>query len=1337
MSPMNTTEISPVTSVRDNPARFPRQPGQYPASASQRRLWFLNRLDVSSPAYNMPRVWRVAGPLDLNVLAGAVAGLIARHEQLRTNFLLKDGVLVQIVATPQAIDLPLLDLTGHPNVEHEMARIVKNLIGRPFDLERDPMLRTTVVRLNLNDHAVVFVTHHIASDRWSSSIFHRELGALYESLSDGGSCDLDELPAQYCDYSEQEREYLESEDAQCSLAYWTSHLAGVPSLLQLPHDRPRPAIQAHRGSQHSFSIPEDPVNKLRKIGQRERVTLSNALLAAFQTLLFRTSQQARFVIGVPVAGRSRSEFEGLVGNFVNTLPLPADLAGDPSFAQIVKTASRTMLESLDHQSVPVEHVIDALRPERSLSYAPVFQVMFNYANRQEDRLQVAGLTINPIDVHNDTSLQDLTLYVTANGSQLQAAFEYDADLFDAVTIDRFAQRFLRLIDSIAASPDLPVSRLEWIPDSEHAVVQEWNATTRPFSRDSGIHQLVESKSKQAPDAIAAVCNGQSITRGQLEERANRAANFLLNLGAGPDTRIAIAMERSIDLVVGLLAILKTGAAYVPLELSQPRARLQSIVDDANTELLLTHQRAARGIGITGPQLVLLDRAVQDGSSDPPPDRQSASTPAYLIYTSGTTGKPKGVLIPHRAVVNVLESMAARPGLTEADTLLAITPLSFDISGLEIFLPLVVGARLEIASRETASDPAALSRKLRESGATVMQATPATWRMLVESGWKGNSKLSAWCGGEALPRDLADPLLERVGSLWNLYGPTETTIWSTVSMVAKGGGLPSIGSPIANTKLHLLDANLQPVPIGVAGELYISGAGLAEGYWKQPELTNERFPANPFDPGARMYMTGDLARWLSDGKVEYFGRLDHQVKIRGFRIELGEIEAVLSRHNAVSQCVVTARDAGPGDKLLAAYFVSHDGSMPDAGDLRMHLKNELPDYMIPSAFVHMEKLPLTPNGKIDRKALPPPEERPIEARHDFVAPRDALEQGLARAWSKVLKVKQVGLRDNFFDIGGNSLAAVQLLSEIQKLTGRTLPLATLFQASTVEAFAEILRRDGWTPSWSSLVPIQPLGSKNPLFLVHGAEGNVLLYRQVTRYLGPDQPVYGLQSQGLNGDGRFDETIRDMAARYVKELRAVQPQGPYFLGGYCLGGIIAFEIAQQLNSMGEKVERVILLDTYNTSAASDSTGRIRTPVVFLQNLWFHAANVFCAQSRDRRAFLIEKIDVEMRRLGIRLRAGYHAFRRTVGQSRASSYPHLMVKKINDRAALEYKPQPYTGRVAVIRPKAYFVGRTSPTLGWGEVVPDSLEVHELPVYPKGMLSEPFCRSLAETLKNCLQHT
>jgi amino acid adenylation domain-containing protein len=860
-----------------------------------------------------------------------------------------------------------------------------------------------------------------------------------------------------------------------------------------------------------------------------------------------------------------------------------------------------------------------------------------------------------------------------------------------------------------------------------------------------LHEWFQCQAEKTPQAHAATFEGQHLTYGQLNLLANQVGSHLREIGVGPDALVGLLVERSLDMLVALLGILKAGGAYLPLDPYFPQARLDYMVKDSGVQVMVTHRDLAQKLKTLPPVVVRLDadwsRIAKSSGEDSKPSHASSDNLAYVLYTSGSTGKPKGVEIPQSALANLLLSMQREPGIKPTNVLLAVTTLSFDIAGLELFLPLVSGARVVIASRQDALDPARLIGSMQESQCDVMQATPATWRALVDAGWGGSKNLKVLCGGESLPSDLARELLSRCAELWNMYGPTETTIWSTIHKVTSADGPIPIGRPIMNTEVFVFDEHRNSPPTGVVGELYIGGAGLARGYLHRDDLTEERFIQSPNDPGARLYRTGDLGRRLSDGTLEWLGRVDHQVKVRGLRIELGEVEAVLGRHPGVTRCVVTVQGKTPGDSVLVGYYEPRPRSSPSVNDLRAHLKAELPEYMVPSVFVSMDRLPLTPAGKLDRKALPRLDDRRIGPQDDFAAPRDPLEKKLVDIWMKVLKIKRVGLRDNFFDLGGHSFAAIVLLSEVRKQICKTLPLATIFQASTIESMADVLRRDEWTPSWSSLVPIQPLGEKRPLFLVHGAEGNVLLYRQVANYLGRDQPTYGLQSKGLSGDGIFHNTIQEMAAQYVQDVATVQPHGPYFLGGYCLGGIIALEMAQQLASLGEKVEIVIMLDTYNNSVVSLSRNSLylATPLHLLQNIWFHGANMLSVRSQDRHKFSREKMDIASARLGIRMRVAYGSLRslarrRYTDHAMYRSYPHLMVKKINDQAAAQYVPQPYRGRVALIRPKGHFVGYKSPNLGWDEVIQD-LEIHQLPVYPKGMLIEPFCRELAATLKLYLQ--
>jgi amino acid adenylation domain-containing protein len=1061
----------------------------------------------------------------------------------------------------------------------------------------------------------------------------------------------------------------------------------------------------------------------------EGVTMYMVLLACFYTLLYRYSGSEDLMVGGVTDGRQRAEFESLMGTFTNTLVLRASPRGEMTFREFLSHVKEVVLGAMANGDVPFDSVVRELHPKREASYNPFYQVLFSIdPPPQSDRHP--GWELEQLGIDTGATKCDLFVALDECENGMTGRFHYSSDLFDQRTVRRMISHWLTLLESVVREPgarlrDLTVTT----PAETRKLIHDWNDSARELPNLT-IHELIERQVKLTPDAEAVEAAGVRLTYREMNERANRLARRLQGAGVTRETLVAVCVGRTMDLIIAPLAVLKAGGAYVPLDPGFPKERLAYMVEDAQAPVLLAASELEDQLPETSAQLLFCDDALGDGS-----DLPNTATPAnlaYVRYTSGSTGRPKGVAIPHRALVNLLLSMQREPGFTKADSLLAITTHSFDISELELNLPLICGGRLVIAARDDVRDSRRLVQRLRESQCTVMQATPAAWRGLIDAGWSGQGNLKALCGGEALPRDLADLLLTRAGELWNLYGPTETTVWSAVFRVASGSGPIPIGRPIDNTQMYVLDAHQHLVPTLASGELYIGGVGVARGYLRREELLH-RFVPNPFRSGERLYRTGDLARWLPDGTLEYLGRADNQVKVRGFRIEPGEIEAVLGRHAAVGQSVVVVREDTPGDKRLVAYFESLPESAPSSGELREQLK-ELPEYMIPTAFVRMDKLPLTPNGKIDRKALPAMAELATEVPGGFAAPRDLLEQTLARICAKILKVKQVGLHDNFFELGGHSLAAVRLLIEIQELTGKTLPLATLFQTSTVEGLANTLRKEGWTPSWSSLVPIQPLGSKSPLFLVHGAEGNVLLYRQLIRHLGPDQPVYGLQSQGLNGDGQIYAGVHEMAAQYVKEIIAVQPDGPYILGGYCMGGAIAFEMAQRLRASGKKVELVIMLDTYNNGVIPLSKARLQAPLRLLQNVWYHCANAFSLSAKDRGKFLREKRDIAIARTGIRLQAAYHALGRLSKQNKQHRYPHLILKKANDQASQKYVPGPYEGRVALIQSKGSIAGLGSPSPNWEPYVAGGLEVHELPVYPKGMLIEPFCRSLAQVLNQLL---
>jgi amino acid adenylation domain-containing protein len=849
----------------------------------------------------------------------------------------------------------------------------------------------------------------------------------------------------------------------------------------------------------------------------------------------------------------------------------------------------------------------------------------------------------------------------------------------------------------------------------------WNQTESDYP-DRCVHQLFESQAKETPEKIAIVSGKEEWSYGELNRRSHQIADCLRHAGVGQGSLVGICMERSVWMLAGVIGILKSGAAYLPMDPSYPGERLRFMLEDSHCSLLLI-DRINPVPGWRGKALGLdkTSKGIGREAIGNPSEISIASDIAYVIYTSGSTGRPKGISIGHRSLTNFLYSMKQRPGLSENDIVLALTTLSFDIAGLELFLPLIVGARVVIADRETATDGRRLGRELERSQATVMQGTPSIWRLLLESGWKGNPNLKILCGGEAWPQKLAYALLLKCGSLWNMYGPTETTIWSGVHQIQSGQDV-RIGHPIANTQFYVVDAALHPVPIGVPGELLIGGDGVGIGYLNLPELTEAKFIPDSFrrKPGARLFRTGDRVRCHPNGEIEFLGRMDDQIKIRGYRVELGEIEKALERYPAVRQAAASTNEIVEGDVRIEAYIALNDGTAVSAEELRKFLRHELPDFMIPAAYRFVDRIPLTLNGKIDRKALP---KIPSDCKFPAVVlPRNNIESRLIEMWSGLLGTHGFGVQDNFFDIGGHSLLAARLFAEIERQFGTKLPLSTLYRAGSVEQLADILQQKTPFVSWSSLVPIGERGSRAPLFLVHGAEGNVLLYRALAKRLGDEQPVYGLQSRGLDGKGDLLRTIEDMAAHYIREIRAAHPDGPYCLGGYCLGGAIALEMARQLAAQGAEVPLVAMFETYNMQAMPRPMPRWLPLLHLFQDFQYHYANLLLAKDRGLR-FFGEKWEVAKRRLNARL-----------GTANRCA---LSLKKTNDNAADHYAPENYSGRVVLFRPKIYFRGLDDASFGWSKILGGGLEVQQLPFYPRGMLMEPFVQLLAERLSSCLNRS
>jgi amino acid adenylation domain-containing protein/non-ribosomal peptide synthase protein (TIGR01720 family) len=1034
-----------------------------PLSFAQQRLWFLDQLDPFTATYNIPSVVRLRGPLQFSVLSRAFNEIVRRHEALRTCFVTEQGRASQIIFDPELLDIPLIDVTNHPAAEqaHEIKRLSALEARQPFDLSTGPLLRVRLLRLSPLHHLLLMTMHHIISDGWSMSVLIRELVLLYDAFQYAKPSPLPPLALQYADYAAWQRQWLQGSALAAHLSYWREQLFGAPPVLELPTDRPRPAVQGFAGATLTRRMPEGLLGQLESVSRREGMTLYMSLLAGFKVVLARYTGQEEVVVGTPIAGRTRSEVEGLIGFFVNTLVLRTKVGEGQSVRELMGAVREVCLGGYTHQEVPFEQLVEEMEVERDLSHQPLFQVMFELeGGGKKEGWRVGEMEVRFEESESEVAKFDLTLRVRSGEEGLECGIEYKRELYEEGTIERMLGHVEEVLKGMVKDVRQEVREIELMSEGERVqLLVQWNRTEAEYSRDLCIHQLFEHQAALRPDSIAVVYEDERLTYAELNRRSNQLAHHLQSLGVGPESLVGIYVDRSLEMMVGLLAILKAGGAYLPLDPEYPQERLSFMLEDSSAPVLLTQQSLAHSLSLHHSHLVDLDSAwlsFSDLSELNPAGYVCSGNLAYVIYTSGSTGRPKGVQIEHRAVVNFLSSMLAEPGLCSDDTLLAVTSLSFDIASLELFLPLVCGARMELASREVAADGRRLKELLVRSRASVMQATPATWRLLAAAGWDGLEQVRRWCGGEALSRDLAQQLLADGTEVWNLYGPTETTIWSALWRVAEGSGEVLIGTPIANTQLYVLDERMRVLPIGVAGELLIGGEGLSRGYLNHAAMTAERFIPDPFSQraGERLYRTGDLARYRADGSIECLGRIDNQVKVRGYRIELEEVEAALTEHQAIRQSVVTVKEDAVGNKRLVAYLVMEPGVEVSSGEFRKALRDKLPEYMIPARYMKLERLPLTPNGKVDRRALPEIDREGLIGRSEYEGPRTAVEEALTNVWATVLGVKQVGIHDNFFELGGDSILSIQIIAQAKEAGFQITP-KDLFQHQTIASLAEII------------------------------------------------------------------------------------------------------------------------------------------------------------------------------------------------------------------------------------------------------------------------------------------
>ena len=1325
-----------------------------PLSFAQERLWLLDQLEPGSPVGNRPLALRLTGSLDESVLRQALQTIVDRHEVLRARFPAHNGRPVQVILPSLVLDVRLVELSNLASTELESRarRLATEEALRPFDLAQDSVLRATLLRLHPQEHVLLLVFHHIAFDAWSARVFIHEFSNLYHTFSTGISPALAEIPIQYPDFAREQRRRLSGELLERRLLYWKQQLSGCPHV-DLFADRPRSSVISHRGGRTEMLLPGPLVDSLEALSRRERATLFMTLLAAFQVLLSRYSGLEDIAVGSMVAGRNWVGAENLIGNFSNALLLRTNLAGNPTFRELLGRARETCRGAYRHPDLPFEKLVERLRLEHVPSSATPFRVMLKLENRPEEAPEISGLRVEEFGFEFPVAACDLTIEIVPRRRQLRCSFVYNADLFDGGTIERSAGHYRIVLEALVAQPDVRIASLPLLsPAERHRILVEWNRMDVKYPLDATIPELFAAQAERRPEAVALRFQEQSLTYAELNRQANRLANQLRGLGVGLETRVGICVERSLEMVVGLLAILKAGGACVPLDPVYPRKRLAFLLEDAGIQVLLTQKSLKSALPSRHLNVVFLDELegsdVGSDSHDPLVGVQPNPV-AYVLYTSGSTGKPKGVEVLHRGIVRLLFGTDFAP-FGETQVSLQLSSISFDATLFEIWGALLHGGRCVLFPGRI-PELAQLRAVLNRENVTTLFLAPSLFNMVIDAAPNVLSRVPLLLvGGEALsvPHICRALSLLPTTELVNAYGPTESTTFACCYRIPRTQSLLAssipIGRPIANTQVYILDPHLQPVPLGVAGELCIGGDGLARGYLNRPETTFQRFIPDPFSskPGARLYKSGDLCRYLPDGNIEFLGRLDNQVKIRGFRIELGEIESVLTEHPAVSAAVVVVREEIPGEKLLVAYIVPRlSTNSPNSNAWRDFLREKLPDYMVPCDFVTLESLPLTPNGKVDRRALPVGR-RSCQSASRYVPPRDPLELQLVKIWEEILNLRPIGIEQDFFDLGGHSLLAVRMMDRVEDTYGKHLPLATLFAEATIKHLVECLCAESLREVQSAIAPVQPGGSRPPFFFLHGDWWGGLYCRKLARLLGPEQPFYGVMPNGFDGTPLLP-TVEAMAAENVRQLIALQPQGQYLLGGYCSGGLVAYEMARQLEQQGLEVGLVILLDAevfrnfgwlkalircagwlarLNIDLQTRVYARLRGYLTFLPSLYRQGLwPLLSLGLRTARRDLLSLLGNSLEGLGI----SGPAFDNSERCLRMARFGGIL---------MNYRPKPYSGRVVLLRTKSLESSHpTDRTAGWGKPAP-RLEVRELPGDHFAILTE-HVGVLAEHIGRCLR--
>lgn len=1355
---------------RENPNKY------YPLSYAQQRLWFLEQIEPGNSVYNETISLRIKGNLDITALEYSINEIISRHEILRTIFVSVKGEAFQVIYHEEKLILSVSNLSEISPAEREAEceKLRSQLVKQPFDLTKWPLMRANLFQFEENEFVLFLVLHHLITDGWSSDRFIREMATIYEAYLADQPASLPELPIQYADFASWQKQWLTGEVLNRQISYWKKQLSGPLAVLELPIDYPRPAIQSFVGAKESLMLSKPVSDQINRFSQQQEVTLFMTLLAAFQILLYRHTGQEDILIGSPIAGRNRAEIENLIGFFINTLVLRNQLDENSTFHELLQRVRRVALDAYAHQDLPFEKLVEELQPDRDLSRTPVFQVFFNLLNFGKKTIDVAGLTWETLARPEAEAKFDLTLYAREKSEGIQLEFVYNAGLFTSARIKEMLIQLSAIIEQAVNNSETKINQFSLVTVEAQKLLPDPKQAFN-IEEQLPLYHLFCQQTQRVPQQAAVSDEWQTWTYQELDTSSNQLANYLLQNGIESQEIIAIYAHRSAALVCALLGVLKAGAAFLILDAKYPAERLIDCINIAQPKAWIQMEAAGempkklqdfidnfswKVRSFLPKTLGEIQDLFKEFSNELPAKEITEDNLAYIAFTSGSTGQPKGILGTHGPVSHFLKWHTQTFKFDQSDRFSMLSGLSHDPLLRDIFTPLSIGACLHIPNSDKILTPAWLGDWIQQCKITVAHLTPAMGEIL-NSGVKQplNSLRYLFFGGDVLTVQEIKKIQKIATSATcvNFYGATETPqaigyyIANDLAYLEQNeqAKIP-IGRGIKDVQLLILNSSQQLAGIGELGEIYIRTPYLAKAYLGDQTLTQQRFITNSLTNIAedRLYKTGDLGRYLPGGEIVIAGRADNQIKIRGFRIEPAEIETLLNRHPNIQQSAVIARSVtSSADKYLVAYIVLNAQQIESKThsqelimeEIRNFLKEKLPDYMIPSFIVILDTLPLTPNGKLDRRALPAPELSKTPEQKSFISPRDEIETQLLEIWQKTLGVQPISVKDNYFELGGHSLLAVRLFSQIEETFNKKLPLAVLFQAPTIEQIAQILRQGNSSFSWQTLVPIQTKGSKPPLFCVHAIGGNVLSYMGLATYLGPDQPLYGLQARGLDGQQTPHTKMEDMAADYIKEMRTIQPEGPYFLAGHSLGGVIAFEIAQQLVAAGETVAFLGMFDSFSPALFKKGTPP------FSYQMSIHKLNISRLQGLQKVTYITDrvywKIKPYIQKLNNRFNLGLDRFLEDkfggdIGTTEVTSFQHI--EDANRQAAINYLPRIYSGKItlfrAIERPTTKY---HYPLLGWEEFTESGVEVVEVPGHHKTLILEPYIRSLAEKLKLCLEKT